>query len=314
MICHYYLTFRCQCRCEFCGIWHEARFDNTNESGFGVVQKNLSGLKKIGVTTVHFTGGEPLLRDDLGEILHSAKRNGLKTLVTTAGLEFSKRSSDLKGLIDELYVSLDAPESAEHDRIRGQECFQEAIGSIASARNCGARPIIRFTVTRDSVRYLPEMVEIAEKLGIHLYLSPVHHYFGLEGLEKNTVDYVLRYSGRKSVILSRALFRLIGRGGNDRERPVCRALEVSITISPDGHLILPCINAFNASVPVEGNLEKVWRSDIVEGYRKLQGRLDQCAGCADADYISPSIWSKLDRHGVSDHIARLLRKPKASFA
>jgi hypothetical protein len=123
----------------------------------------------------------------------------------------------------------------------------------------------------------------------------VHHFFGLEGLEKMSVEYLKRYAGRKTIDLSRATLELLRRGGNEKAKPVCKALSTVITISPDDHLILPCINTMHARVPIRGELEKVWSSEIVLGYRQLEGRLDKCAGCCDLDYILPSFGKKFNR-------------------
>jgi len=307
MICHYYLTYRCDSRCEFCNIWRDGEFEAGEEASLPVIEKNLSSLAGIGTKTVNFTGGEPLLRDDLAGILRAAKQRGLLTGLFTGGAGLSKRFPDLKGLIDRLYISLDSPEAKDHDRIRGQECFSEALDAVRSAAGGGMKVTINFTVTRNSIRYLPEMAEISEREGAVLRINPVHHFFGLEGFEKITVDYILRYSGRRHIDVDKALMGLLKEGGNRKDRPACRALEKVLTISPDDHLVLPCINAPHARVPINGGLDRIWGSDIVSGYRKMEGSLEKCEGCCDINYLSPSLHKRRDGSHLLDRISGCFR-------
>ena len=60
MICHYYVTLRCNDTCEFCPIWNDENFKKTEEKPF-----DLSLLKRYQVSVLNITGGEPLLREDL---------------------------------------------------------------------------------------------------------------------------------------------------------------------------------------------------------------------------------------------------------
>jgi MoaA/NifB/PqqE/SkfB family radical SAM enzyme len=282
-------------KCEFCRIWRDSEFEGAEEAGLQPVINNLSSLKKMGIRTINFTGGEPLQRDDITDILAGARRSGFYIRLFTGGAVFPRMAKELKGLIDDLYISLDAPIEDIHNRIRGRECFFQVFESISGAKRNGIRPVLNFTLTRESVRYLPEMEDISRQNGVVLRINPVHHFFGLEGLEKMSVEYLKRYAGRKTIDLSRATLELLRRGGNEKAKPVCKALSTVITISPDDHLILPCINTMHARVPIRGELEKVWSSEIVLGYRQLEGRLDKCAGCCDLDYILPSFGKKFNR-------------------
>ncbi|MCX5749890.1 MAG: radical SAM protein [Candidatus Saganbacteria bacterium] len=303
MICHYYLTYRCSCRCEFCRISNDSEFEGVEEAGIYTIEKNLDSLVKLGVKSVNFTGGEPLLRHDIKDILSIAKKKGLHVALFTGGLDHPEKLCEMKGLLDELYIPLDAPGEEEHNRIRGQECYAEAVAGISLAKKMGMDVKINFTVTRDSVRSLPEMVDLAQHSGVTLRINPVHHFFGFEGFEKISVDYILRYARRKNVEMNRAVMELLKHGGNDKNKPVCRALETTVTISPDDHLILPCINSFQARIPIDGKLEKVMNSDIIKGYKKLEGRMDACAGCADIDYMIPSFSCKINKYRLLDLIS-----------
>jgi MoaA/NifB/PqqE/SkfB family radical SAM enzyme len=267
--CNYYVTFRSNDTCEFCPIWQDERYKNIEEKPY-----DLNLLKKAGVKLLNITGGEPLLREDLPDTLKEAKELGVETQLATNGILYPEKARLLDGLIDRLFVSLDYPFAEEHDRSRGVECFNEAIKSIKLASELGEGPIIKFTMTRDSVRFLPEMIELAEKLNVLVYLDPVYDFFGTQGFEKATLSYIRYYSKRENVLADLAVLSFVDSGGNSTFLPRCRAKQATITILPDGSRVTPCF--FN------------------QGGK--QGRETICSSCMRWPYLLPSFASGMDKY------------------
>ncbi|MFH1826791.1 MAG: radical SAM protein, partial [bacterium] len=177
--CNYYATLRTNDECEFDSLWPKL----DEYSKIGEKPYDLMILKRAGIKILTVTGGEPLLREDLVDILREAKKLGLQVKLTTNGILYPEKASLLKGLIDTLYISLDYPVAEMHDRSRGVECFHDVIKAIKLAKELKQNPIINLTITRDSVLYLPEMIDLAEKLGVRIYLNPVSDFFGTQGFE-----------------------------------------------------------------------------------------------------------------------------------
>lgn len=315
MICNYHLTYKCFCRCEYCRIWQDETIDPLTNSTPGQIENNLISLKRLGVNTLNLMGGDPLTRNDLPEILSMSKKHGFRTNLYTNGMLYPKLANNINGLFDMLFISLDSPVEDEHNRIKGQECFKEALDSISAAVFFGAKTAIDFVLTRDSIRFLPEMVEIAQKHKAFLFLDPIHRFNGLEGFEPASIGYISRYISAKNVIINRAMLELIKNGGNNKLFPRCRATEKVITISPDNNLLLPCSSLRQARIPINGDLFAILDSDIFKAYKKLQGRLDYCQGCSDPDYLTPSFSSGLNKYRflnlLSDHenSRKLFNKP-----
>jgi len=94
-VCNYYITLHSNDTCEFSTLWHDDRFKNIEAKPY-----DLSLLKKVGVKYLNITGGEPLLREEIGEILKSAKELDFHTSLTTNGILYSERANNLKGLVD----------------------------------------------------------------------------------------------------------------------------------------------------------------------------------------------------------------------
>jgi len=61
VLCNYYVTYRCNAKCDFCDIWEKPSPLITIED----VESNLLDLRKLGVKVIDFTGGEPLLHPRL---------------------------------------------------------------------------------------------------------------------------------------------------------------------------------------------------------------------------------------------------------
>jgi MoaA/NifB/PqqE/SkfB family radical SAM enzyme len=264
-ICNYYVTLRCNDQCEFCMCWQNEDYKKIEEKPC-----DLTHLKGLGVTTINITGGEPLLRDDLPQILKEAKDTGFITQLTTNGILFAEKAQLINELVDKLFISLDYPMEKEHDRSRGVECFHQVIQAIKLAKD----PIIQFTMTRDSVLYLPEMVDLAEKLKAKLYLSPVYDFYGTQGYARSTYDHIRYYAKRKNVMVNLAGLEFVKNNGNDPLSPRCRAKETTITILPDGSKAEPCL--FNQS--------------------KREGREDICSSCMRWPYMLPSFSKGIDRY------------------
>ena len=113
------VTGRCQCACPHCSatMGPERRSEMTT----GELRRVVAEALDLGVQVVTFTGGEPLLRDDLEEVVASVPREQAVTLAfTNALLLDTRRARSLKqaGLFG-IHISLDSPDPAEHDRLRG---------------------------------------------------------------------------------------------------------------------------------------------------------------------------------------------------
>lgn len=251
-------------------------------------QELLLKLKRTGITHLNITGGEPLLRPDLPELLKQAKNLNLHVTLCTNGILYAEQAKVLQGLIDELYFSLDYPFEEMHDRSRGVECFHLAIKAIKLAQELGQQPIINFTLTRDSVLYLPDMVDLADRLKVRVYLNPVYDFSGTQGFELPTHDHIKYYSRRKNVLVNLAVLLFTKNHGNKVLYPRCFAKETTVTVLPDGKIVQPCF--FN-----QGGKE---------------GREDVCSGCMRWDYMLPSFSAGFDKYFWLNLVSQALRRFK----
>jgi MoaA/NifB/PqqE/SkfB family radical SAM enzyme len=288
VLCNYYVTYRCNARCSFCDIWEKPSPYITLED----VQKNLQALKRLGVSVVDFTGGEPLLHRQIHEFVSLAHDMGFITTLTTNCLLYPKYAERLRGKVDMLHFSLDASEKEVHDKGRGVACYDFVLESIRVARELGERPDILFTVFRENLKDLEAVYrDITQPNQLVLILNPAFEYNTVETGEQLTeeeLDYLSAFGKRKGVYLNEAFIELRRDGGNHVATPVCRAASTTLVISPSNELVLPCYHLGEQKFPIEGRLQELYNSEPVQQLAALEGRLPQCEGCTINCYMQPS--------------------------
>jgi len=304
ILANYYVTYRCNARCDFCDIWRTKKYRHIEDAQMQDVKNNLSALKKLGVRFVDFTGGEPLLHRQLPEMLEYAKHLGLRTSITTNCLLYSQRAVDTRGLVDFLHFSLDSVSRATHDRLRGVCCFDSVMTSIETAENLGETPDLLFTVTEENWTEIGEMVAFAQKRGLVLIVNPIFSHEQNHNLQLSVLQHLEKFAGEPFVYINRAFHRLRRNGGNDVQAPRCRAVSSTVVISPDNQMLLPCFHHATISVPIKDDLLQLRKSAITRKHLNLQGRFQFCSGCAINCYFDPSFHYKLDAYFFESIIAK----------
>jgi MoaA/NifB/PqqE/SkfB family radical SAM enzyme len=282
LLLHYYITYRCNCRCRFCTIW---KTDARTEADPAVVRLRLHQAKQLGVRFVDFTGGEPLLHPYLPEMLTAAKEVGLKTTLTTNALLYPQRAHELAGLVDFMHFSIDAAEADLHNRLRGADAFAAVLNSLDLARSMGEKPDMTFTVTGENLLQLAALSDIAEALSLILVVNPV---FGHEHqLSPAALDFIERFCQHPYVYINRAFHRLRRQGGNQTAHPRCRVMDAVLVILPDDRLATPCFH-FSQDIRPISHLADMRQEAWFKNMQKQQGRFADCQGCDLNCYFDPS--------------------------
>jgi MoaA/NifB/PqqE/SkfB family radical SAM enzyme len=125
-------------------------------------------LAALGSFRIGLTGGEPLLRKDLLDVIDAALAHGLHPCLTTNGLlldEHVARELGKRELVW-LNVSLEGAVAATNDRVRGAGVFDAVVGKLR-ALGKHMRFTLAFTITRDSASEIAACAELARELGAH---------------------------------------------------------------------------------------------------------------------------------------------------
>ena len=170
------VTWRCNIKCQFCYASCTCISESDDESGMEElstkdVKKVLNIIRQDAeVPSVSFTGGEPVLRDDLAELVAYAS-GSLKmrvNLITNGTLVSPKIAKRLKkaGLAS-AQVSIESPEPDVHDRIVGVEnAFQASVDGLCALKEARIPVHPHATLCRLNQHSLPKMARFAKSLGV----------------------------------------------------------------------------------------------------------------------------------------------------
>ena len=162
------VTDRCTGRCAICRIPERQNPDMPLEQ----IHRLLDEAASLGCQRLGIWGGEPLLRDDLGEIIDHAKRLGLFVTVDTNAHLLPEHDEPLRK-VDHLNISLDGDRPA-HDSQRGTGSFDRAMKGIEHA--AGRYPFWTITVlTKNNLDQIDWILDRARKLGFLTTFQVLHH-------------------------------------------------------------------------------------------------------------------------------------------
>jgi radical SAM protein with 4Fe4S-binding SPASM domain len=157
------VTRRCNLHCAHC---YTDSFDRHYEGELTTAEAKsvIDDLADFGAPVILFSGGEPLLRPDLPELVERAQARAIRSVISTNGtLLIHAVAQELKDLgVSYVGVSIDGPQPV-HDRFRGMAgAFQEAIQGIRNCRDVGLRVGLRVTLTQFSYANLTDIFDIVE--------------------------------------------------------------------------------------------------------------------------------------------------------
>ena len=168
-----HLTYHCPERCVFCSEEHRMAQFRQYPVTWGRVATVLRTQAAQGVTSVHFTGGEPTIHPRFVDALRLAKKLGMRTSVGTIGTMLSRQEFASRALpwLDEALFSLHGPRDEVHDALtRRPGSFDQVVGAMQTCKRL--RPsfgiFVNTVVTRHNVEALPETVALAGELGAAL--------------------------------------------------------------------------------------------------------------------------------------------------
>ncbi|HBM17370.1 MAG TPA: 12,18-didecarboxysiroheme deacetylase [Lentisphaeria bacterium] len=163
------LTSRCNLTCEHCyaNAAHFAK--NTDELSTQEGKTLIDDLAAFNVPVLLFSGGEPLARKDILELLSYASSKGLRTVLSSNGtLIDEEKARYLKRIgISYIGISVDGNEQT-HDSFRHKKgAFQETMRGIRISLNAGLKVGLRFTMNKKNASDIDYIFNLVEQEGIH---------------------------------------------------------------------------------------------------------------------------------------------------
>ena len=316
------ITNACNLRCKHCGLPDvgEPLEDELNTSEVHGVVDNIvaSGAKGL-----LFSGGEPLIRKDVLEIIQYASRF-LSVSIQTNGYLLELFAPALMDIgVEHVQVSLDGARAETHDYLRGNGSFDRAVRGIEKCRELGF-PIISVAavIHRENLKELDEMMEFALGLGVSFYGVRAFAPWGsgqqisdlaLSSEQREKLyEYLARKQKELKIVGSEDPYMLIVNKAAletclDPYNPVagigCAAGIVGCAVRPNGKVV-PC-----SGVGVEvGDLRKeslrdIWKNSPVFQLLRDRSSLKGKCGACENKYICGGGRGSAAAHSQNDVMA-----------
>jgi len=160
-------TYKCNLRCKHCysESGNVSKIELSTEEAMRVVDQ----IADFGVTSLAFSGGEPLMRHDFFEVARYAVDSGLYVSLATNGTLLNDDNvKKLKEIgLHYVEVSLDGAEAKTHDYFRGKTgAFDQTINGLKNCLNQDICTCIAVTATKNNQKEIPAILDMAEKMGI----------------------------------------------------------------------------------------------------------------------------------------------------
>lgn len=269
------ITYRCNAKCKHCHLHNVQDGELVSAKEYGEICDEIKPI------VAQVSGGEPLLRRDLGEIIRALKRTHKApyiVLTTNGALLNKEKYLELREAgVDEISLSLDYPDE-RHDDFRGVPGLFRRIEKLMNSLNGAADKAITVScvIQRDNYRELIEIAQLAKKWNIHAnfstytWLRTQDKDYVIPGEEipefRKVIEELLAYKKRhKNVRTSDYVLRNIPNFFLNEGMPHCRASERFAIVNPNGTLS-PC-----------GLIIKEYQSlDMLRREFPSQNRCDAC--------------------------------------
>lgn len=203
------VTYRCQCKCVHCSAASNLSNDRT-ELTTKEAKKLIDDSQKLGVTIIAFTGGEPLLRKDIFELIaHVNKRKALPIMFTNGLLLTDENVEKLAdaGLYS-IFVSIDSSTPEEHDRLRGMPgLFENAMNGLQKLKSKGVMVGLSSYATRTGTMMglYKKMYKLAQDLEVKNMM--LFECYPTGKMLKNTSEMITPEQREEMYKYSRDIFR-----------------------------------------------------------------------------------------------------------
>ena len=159
------ITYRCPLRCPYCS--NPATIEPLPELTTADWVRVISESSQLGVMQVGFSGGEPLARPDLEQLVAAARQAGLYTNLLTSGLGLDQPRAEALAAagLDSLQLSFQADEPILGDEIAGVRAHERKLVAAKIAREAGLTLSVNAVLHRRNIDRLEEIIQLAESIG-----------------------------------------------------------------------------------------------------------------------------------------------------
>jgi pyrroloquinoline quinone biosynthesis protein E len=289
------LTYRCPLHCPYCSNPTHTRKDRelTTDEWNRVIREAAT----LGVLQIGFSGGEPVVRRDLADLVRAAREANLYTNLITSGVGLDdERVRALRNAgLDSVQLSFQSDDADLSDEIAGARAHQPKLDAATKIRAAGIPLSLNFVIHRRNIDRLPQMIELAEALGAERVELANVQFYGWSFLNRAALLPTRNQVIRAREIATAAKARLAGRIDifyvlpdyyETRPKPCLNGWgQRYLTVNPIGD-VLPCPTASSAIPDLRfenvraSALDWIWReSESFNRFRGTEWMPEPCRSC-----------------------------------
>ena len=289
------LTYHCPLHCPYCS--NPLKIGAGTELSADEWRQVFYQAAELGVLQVGLSGGEPLVRRDLPDLIRAAREASLYTNLITSGFRLDQPLARIlrDAGLDSVQLSFQSDQADLADRIAGARAHNHKLVAAAAVRAAGISLSLNFVIHRHNIERLPQMIAFAETLNpTRIELANVQFYgwaFQNRAALLPTRDQVIQarnLAEKAKVRLGEKMdiFYVLPDYYETRPKPCLNGWgQRYLTVNPIGD-VLPCPTASSAMPDLRFDnvrhhtLEWIWRdSDSFNRFRGTEWMPEPCQSC-----------------------------------
>lgn len=294
------LTYRCPLKCVWCN--NPLDFNNyaSKELSTEEWKRVLREGRELGALQLGFSGGEPMLRDDLEELVEEADRLGYYTNLITSGVGLtpSRLSALKKAGLKQIQLSIQSAERGLTDRLVGTRAHDLKLEVAKRIKDEGFPMVLNVPVFRQNIDQVEQILAMAEEIGVDYLEFANIQYYNWALLNRDALLPTREQLERAEEAVAKARQRLDGSMTiyfvipdyfETRPKACMNGWgTIHLTIAPDG-AALPCqevrvIEGLEFPTVREHSLQWLWEeSPLFQKFRGDEWMSEPCRTCDEKE-------------------------------
>jgi len=289
------LTYACPLQCPYCS--NPIDYANYQaELSTEDWKRVLSQARKMGAVQLGFSGGEPLTRKDLVELVKHARDLGYYSNLITSGYGMTEEKIiQLKEAgLDHIQVSIQASTQELNDHIAGTASFEHKKAVAHLVKKHGYPMVLCVVIHRENIHQMPQILAMAEELGADYLELANTQYYGwahanrdllLPTKEQFEQAEQIAQAFKEKVAGKMKIYYVVPDFYEDRPKACMNGWGTTfLTIAPDG-VALPCHSArdlpgLNCPNVNDYSIEEIWHeSKAFNFFRGQEWMKEPCRSC-----------------------------------
>lgn len=291
------ITYACPLQCPYCSNPTDFALRKT-ELSTEEWKKVLFEARQLGAVQLGFSGGEPLARQDLEELVsYSHQLEFYSNLITSSVGMDENRLKDLKNAgLDTVQISFQASTKEISDALAGTKAFDHKVAMAKAVKKNNMPLILNFVLDRFNINKIKEILDLAVELEADFVELANTQYYGfalhnrdelLPNAEQVKNAEAIAHEYQKKYADKMKIYYVIPDYHENRPKPCMNGWgSIFLTITPDG-IALPCHTArslpnVNPPSVKEHSLGWIWNeSPLFNRYRGLEWMKEPCRSCPE---------------------------------